>query len=413
MLKESIAALVIVAALAGCGGGGSRGNRDVGTLPLSPPIYTRAEAEQRAKWTVLVYLDADNDLETAGIHNFNQMEIVGSTQDVHVIVQMDRMRAVDPDNDKWTDTRRYLITRDNDALKMHSIRLDSPPLNELDMADPATLRSFVQWGMNEFPADHYLLVIWDHGTGWQMRSTSVTSRYKFVAADDTSSTVLNVTSIPSALAGMHMDVIAFDACYMQQLEVAYEMRNCADYLVGSTAIEPSPGYNYDRLLCHIDANTQPEQLCQVVVEQYAAEYPNPTPNITHSAIDLRKIGSVAEAMNSFAGMLQTSPMILRPSLASARSETLNYSTTGSSRYSLDLLDYVSRCADVMGPSANSTCANLQNAFNDAMIASIHNADMPNAQGLAIYIPPTSRYESIYGETSLAQDTDWDEWLRSQ
>ncbi len=62
------AALLATLMLTGCGGGGT-------TTSLDPPIYTRAEAQQHGAWTVLVYLDADNDLEAAGITNFNQMEL--------------------------------------------------------------------------------------------------------------------------------------------------------------------------------------------------------------------------------------------------------------------------------------------------------------------------------------------------
>ena len=64
------------------------------------------------------------------------MESFGSTKDVHVIVQFDRMTGDDPDNAHWTDTRRYLITHDTDPVVMHSVRLDTPPLRELDMANP-------------------------------------------------------------------------------------------------------------------------------------------------------------------------------------------------------------------------------------------------------------------------------------
>ena len=397
-------------ALAGCGGGGGGG--DVLTPP-SPVIHTRAEAEGGAQWTVLVYLDADNDLESAGIHNFNQMELIGSTRNVHVIVQMDRMSGTDPDNDSWTDARRYLIIQDSDPKRMHSIRLDDPPLGELDMGSPVTLRNFVAWGVSEFPADHYLLVIWDHGNGWQIRSTSLQPEYKYVAADDTSGTQINVTDLPAALAGLNVDVVAFDACYMQQLEVAYELRGSARYMVGSAAVEPSPGYNYARLLSHITDGIDPEQLCRMIVAQYATEYPEARSNITQSAIDLQRVGDVANAASSLALVLRSNAGKWSANLAAARSDSLNYSSSGSNPNSRDLLDYAYRCADVIGPTANAAYTDLANSLSAAVIASTHNADMPNAHGLAIYIPPPRNYDLRYGHLSLAQDTEWDDWLLAQ
>ncbi len=410
----SIAWLILSALLAGCGGGGggqTRSGADSWTN-LSAPIYTVEEARQRAGWTVLVYLDADNDLESAGIHNFNQMEVVGSTQDVHVIVQMDRRDGSDPNNEPWTDTRRYLITRDTDTSVMHSVRLDTPPLGERNMGSGATLRSFVIWGKTNFPADHYLLVIWDHGSGWEMRSMSVTPEYKYVAADDTSASEMNITDIPGALAGLKVDVIAFDACYMQQLEVAYELRNCASYMVASTATEPSPGYDYSRVLAHISDDTDPEQLSRIIVQQYAMEYSN-DPNITQSAVDLTQVGTLASAASDFAQILDAHADNWSPGLADARRHSLDFATTGARRYSLDLIDYTSRCAGVVSPDANDAYTQLQNAFSAAVIASAHSTDLPSAHGLAIYVPPPEQYDGTYALISLSGNTAWDEWLRNQ
>jgi hypothetical protein len=407
--------LGVASGLAGCGGGGGGGTRSGGDgwANLSPPIYSVEEAEQRAKWTVLVYLDADNDLESAGIHNFNQMEVVGSTQDVHVIVQMDRRSGTDPNNEDWTDTRRYLITRDSDPIVMHSVRLDDPPLGELNMASGTTLRNFVAWGKHEFPADHYLLIIWDHGSGWQMRTTELAPAYKYIAVDDTSGAEMNIPSIPIALTGLRMDVIAFDACYMQQLEVAYELRGCADYMVGSSAAEPSPGYNYSRLLSRISGDDDAEQLATVIVQQYAAEYPEPEENITQSAVDLGAIGNVATAASGFAGVLCSNASTWPAELAEARSESLDYASMGTRRYSLDLLDYAARCAAVIGPAANAAYTQVQASLSAAVVASVHNSDMPNAHGLAIYVPPPADYDNSYEQLSLAHNTLWDEWLQDQ
>lgn len=422
----TIAALV-AAAISGCGGGGGGSESGSGIfLPPSPAIHTVAQAQQRAEWTVLVYLDADNDLESAGVHNFNQMEVVGSTRDVHVIVQMDRMRGTQPDNDSWTDTRRYLITQDTNPSRMQSIRLDAsgvltrvPPLGdpsghlgELDMANPQNLRNFVQWGISEFPADHYALVIWDHGTGWQVRARNVQPEYKYIAADDTSSTQMNITQISGALLGLGIDVVAFDACYMQQLELAYELRGAAHYLVASAAVEPSPGYNYARILSQLASGTDAEQFARILVAQYVAEYPN-TRSITQSAIDLTRVQDLATAANTFGNVLAANAAKWSSNLAIARVGSLDYATTGSVRHSLDLLDYASKCASVIGAPATLAYTDLQDALSAAVIASAHSPDMLDAHGIAIYMPPPLDYDSRYDTLSLSRDTSWDEWITAQ
>ena len=413
---QYILGLAILAALCGCGGGGGgSAKRSDDTLYTAPSsrIYTLAEAQQPAEWTVLVYLNADNNLEPAAIANFNQMEMVGSTTNVHVIVQMDRKTGDDPNNDSWTDTRRYLITNDSDTRRMHSVRLDNPALNELDMGSPTTLYNFVSWGMRSFPAEHYLLVIWDHGTGWTIRSQSVMPQYKYVSIDSTSGTSINVTQLSTVLASLHPDVIAFDACYMQQLEVAYQLSYCADYLVGSSAAVPSAGYNYARILSNIANGCTPEQLSRMMVQQYALEYPNPMSNIVESAVDLSKVGALADAASQFGRRLQEHSNGLGNALAAARSASLDYSSTGVAQYNVDILDYASRCAGAVGSSTDANYASLVSAYNAAVIASYHNSDMPNAHGLAIYAPAPANYDSRYGQLQFAQNTLWDEWLKNQ
>lgn len=412
----SIATAAILAALTGCGGGGGGGavrSGDDPFTPASPRIHTKAEAQLRAQWTVLVYLDADNDLEEQAINNFNQMEMVGSTKSVHVIVQMDRKAGDQVDNDSWTDTRRYLVINDSDTHKMNSIRLDNPALGELDMANPATLRNFVTWGMAEFPADHYLLVIWDHGTGWQLKSVASAPLYKYVAMDNTSSTQMDVTQIPGALAGLKPDVLAFDACYMQELEVAYQLAGSAGYMVGSSAAEPSPGYNYARILSKIPDGASASQLCRIIVQQYAAEYPNPRADITQSAIDLSKVGSLGASADAFAHMLDDQSATWGSSLNTARMNALDYSSTGVARYNVDMLDYAEKCSQAIGSGATTAHTNLVSAFNAAVIASVHNSDMANSHGLAVYVPSAVEYDSRYQQLLFAQSTWWDDWLKKQ
>jgi clostripain len=146
--------------------------------------------DNTAEWTVMVYLDADNNLESAGIDDINEMEIVGSTTEVNIVVQVDRIPysvlasnnegyADDISNSNWTTTRRYYITQDFDPVQINS-QLKSD-LGELNMGDSQTLIDFTNWATINYPARKYLLVIWNHGGGF--RSLSLT---KDIAWDDTS-----------------------------------------------------------------------------------------------------------------------------------------------------------------------------------------------------------------------------------
>jgi hypothetical protein len=379
----------------------------------SPAITTREEGRRHAAWTILVYLDADNDLESSGIVNMNQMEMIGSTQDVHILVQIDRASGHDSSNGDWTDTRRYLVTRDSNTSWISSLRLDDPPVGELNMGDWRTLKDFVEWGMRESPADKYCLVIWDHGTGWQFRTAAV-PQHRYIASDETSYTAMNVTEIPQALAGSDIAVVAFDACLMQQIEVAYELRECAAYMVGSPSVEPSPGYNYYSWISRVTASVSASQLCGILCDEYVAAYPPPHRGITHSAVDLSKMAQLANAVDEFATLLIGSTSYWS-GLQAARNSALNYSTADGSpnRSYLDLVDYASSCASAIGAPAQPAYATLSSAVRAAVVAESHNPDMSEARGLGIYIPSPGVFNSTYSSLRFAGDTSWDEWLLAQ
>ena len=71
-------------------------------------------------WTVMVYMAADNNLEAAAIDDLNEMERIGSTSQVDIVVQIDRIPGYDNSNDDWTSTRCYHVTQDADTQVVRS-----------------------------------------------------------------------------------------------------------------------------------------------------------------------------------------------------------------------------------------------------------------------------------------------------
>ena len=96
-----------------------------------------------ADWTVLVYLDGDNNLEEAGVADLNEMEIVGSSADVNILVQFDRIGGYDTSNGNWTDTRRGLVVQDSSTSTIGSTLTS---IGEQNMGDPDVLTGFLEWG---------------------------------------------------------------------------------------------------------------------------------------------------------------------------------------------------------------------------------------------------------------------------
>jgi len=103
-----------------------------------------------ARWTWLVYMAGDNNLEGAGRDDLKEMQQVGSTADVNVLVQFDT------EEDKTT---RYRVERK--ALKTLQT------MKGVNCGDPEVLADFIRWGIANYPADHILVDVWNHGGGWE------------------------------------------------------------------------------------------------------------------------------------------------------------------------------------------------------------------------------------------------------
>ena len=127
--------------------------------------FTPPAGSKSGSWTVMLYQDADDQvLEQDVFTDFNEAERVGSTDAVHIVAQLDRFRGAYTGDGNWTCTRRYYVTQDNDLNAIHSQLVAD--LGEANMSDPATLVDFAAWAVQTFPADHYVLILSDHGMGW-------------------------------------------------------------------------------------------------------------------------------------------------------------------------------------------------------------------------------------------------------
>jgi len=366
-----------------------------------------------AEWTVMVYLDSDNNLESAGINDINEMEMVGSTTDVNIVVQADRIPCYDISNSDWTNTRRYFITQDSDPTQINS-QLKGE-LGELNMGDPQTLIDFTNWVTINYPAKKYLLVIWNHGGGF--RSPAYTA--KDIALDDTSGgdkitmpELEYAFSAISAQIGKNIDIVGMDACLMAMTEVAYQIKDHADILVASEENVPGDGWPYDTILAQLIANPtmSSTQLATAIVDKYIYSYPYN--DVTQSAIDLSYIDTLATQLSNFALAIMSDT--LTPSI--------NYMEAAySSQYygDPDFIDLYDFCSNVLIYSYNIQVKSIALSIQQTLISSVvinsnyNGWSVSGSKGLSIYFPWYYAYNSNkYNSTNFAQDTFWDEMLLS-
>ncbi|MFQ3588130.1 MAG: clostripain-related cysteine peptidase, partial [Fimbriimonadaceae bacterium] len=203
-------------------------------------IFTiQAFNAERRKWTVLVFMNAGNDLHPFATLNVNQMERVADNPDVRFVVQWKQTQQVWPAS-SFDGTRRILVRPDNTSAIVSEVIQDLG--TGVDMGRAETLRDFIQWGKTYFPADRYVLVVWNHGNGWRRSNRDLPSRA--VSYDDQFGSSIQIWEMAQALGDNRFDIIAWDASLMQMIEVAYEVKDHADFVAGSEESPPGEGYPY-------------------------------------------------------------------------------------------------------------------------------------------------------------------------
>ena len=129
----------------------------------APSVASAAPAAQ-AKWTVMVYMSGDNNLEDYIVKDLElELAAVGSTANVQITALADRGPGYDKSRGDWQTTKLYHVTQGMlaDAAQRRR-RLGRAQHGR--PADPQASSS--TWSKANYPADHYALYFWGHGWGW-------------------------------------------------------------------------------------------------------------------------------------------------------------------------------------------------------------------------------------------------------
>ena len=244
---------------------------------------------------------ADNTLESNALKDINEMEmgLPGDSDKVEIIVFIDTHSE---------GAKIYRIQHDDDINTIKSSRLacnslgittDSPSGNEVDTGDPNTLKEFLNCVAEQHPdLDNLnkMLIIWDHGWGWRGGNISQTTNWRIAAQDQNPKDYLTIPEISEAISTSNIptfDIIGFDACLMGMLEVVYQFKDIAKYLIASEQVTPAEGWAYNEWIPNAFSKNviYPLDIIKEVIDTYAAFYASiPTyanTELTIAGYDLR------------------------------------------------------------------------------------------------------------------------------
>jgi hypothetical protein len=369
-------------------------------------------------WLVMLYQDADDEiLEEDMVFDLNEAELVGSTDRVTIVSQLDRYGGGYMGDGDWTGTRRYLVTKDSDLYTVNSEMVGD--LGEVDMGDPQTLYDFVKWAITTYPAERYVLVLADHGAGWaggwSDDDPTPLSGLTMQGIDEVLGSVVADTGIGA------FELVGFDACLMGQFEVMSVIAPHARYAVGSEENEPALGWGYTGFLQALADNPDMTgfELGQAIVDSYIAsdmrviddearslltggDYPveDVVADLfrasTMSAVDLSKAQDLNAAMNELALALMDAD---QAQVAAARTYAQAFSslfTDVEQSAFIDLGSFLDLLLEsIADPAVTQAAQQVKTVLEQMVIAEVHGEERPGSTGLSFYFPISLEYSSTF------------------
>ena len=369
-----VAALAVVVPLAACS-------------PAPQPSVEPATAS--GSWTVLTYSIADTNLEPFMMTDLEELGDVGTQEGLNVVALVDRSAEYSDEPvlglDPWSGAK-YLEIDQNEATVLED-------MGDVNTGDPNVLADFIARAIYDYPADHYALIISDHGASWP----GVGADGSF--GDDT----LNLAELDASLAAglkaanlEKFDLLGFDACLMATYEVASTLQDRAERLVASQELEPGHGWDYRALDTIADDGTATvDELGSAIIDGFEAQAQDEgtDTDITLAMVDLTKMGAVDAALKAFTDVLVDRASAVGPVVGRTLASTLGFGQSPDPDQDTHMADLASLTSEIgvqllfAAPAAD----NVTRAINDAVVDRVSGQATKGATGLSIYFPPTVEY----------------------
>jgi cysteine peptidase C11 family protein len=314
-------------------------------------------ADSKAAWTVMVYLAGDNNLTTECMFALTEMKLADFGQQINVIAQFDP-------SDPYLPTHRYHIQRCgkkksfhhdiidracyvtdkgevkfaresecaeklatlraqmgdyrtpawNDANLTGSAEEEAVITDDTDSGSPITLYNFISFCIENYEAEHYLVVLSGHAGGTER---------DYLMRDESSSGSLTFNELKKVFQRVRddlqrpIDIIGMDNCLMSMAEISYELRGLAQIVVGCESFSPASGWPYREVLerlakdfvtpCLQPGESAVEAAARAIVKEYVNYYANywmAGLSVTQSALNISKVEKLHELIETLAQLME-------------------------------------------------------------------------------------------------------------
>ena len=346
------------------------------------PGITMAESESMPSLTLMIYM-CGSDLESKYSCAGNDIEeIVNSdvdTDNVNVLLMTGG-------SERWStgqnaENVEISHLRGGRIIKSQKILEVEKSVPSKSMGDSETLKLFLEYAADNYPAQKYALILWDHGGG-PMEGVCFDENYD--------PDRLSIEEIADALeagifAEQGLEWIGFDACLMGAVEVALQMAPYAHYMIGSEETEPAEGWNYS-FLDDIALDTDGAATGKRIIDTYfSIEEEGP---LTLSCIDLTRLEPLRQQIDAvFSAFSEKVDAKTYSEIARQRKSIRGYGLdVGRSMRDYDLID-IGHLAESISSDEKEDKGNvrkLKEAINDAVV--YHLSNLNDSHGMTVYFP---------------------------
>ncbi len=413
-------------------------------IPAPASGVTRPALAQN---TILIYINADNNLDGFAVSDLHEIEKGFSTNFAsnslsnNVLVYVDRANGASP-------SYAYMLEVGYDA---DPNKIDSRVVRvfgEKDSSAASSLEQVLGYSLENYPAENYGLILWSHGTGWLSSGYAETSTRSYKGGYDKRShyykaghykrsqdkagyttktfgldydsgfsemPLLDLARAISNALGHNrvdkLDYIIFDACYMGDVEVAFQLRNYSDYILSSQTEIMVEGLPYDKVIPHlleVEKNNRDgaqesgvETKLKAVIDDFEAFYSNQSIPFKRTAqMSLLKSSHLENLSASFKNFLEENRSIVTNDFALSYVENPTL-VDGYLDVKYDLKDFVQEMSGNPTINAISNASNVSvNKFIDSFdgVVIYHkksdkilaSKSTENLFGLNVYIPESSK-----------------------
>ena len=361
---------------------------------------TGAAPPARAKWTVMVYISGDNNLEDYVVKDIElELAPTGSSTNVQVVAIADRGPGYDTSYGDWQTTKLFHVTQGMTAASENAVA----DWGERNMGDKQTLIDFVTWTKANYPADHYALYFWGHGWNWHPG---------YVMLDDTSADTLDYHETKSAIPSLgFMDVVGYDGCNMASIEIFNLWHGHATAVTSSQEYVGWDGIEYDLVLAQLAATPN------MTADQVAiATSQSATNDKTWSAVAVDgRLNTLLTAVDQWSAALNSGLAANRSKYNRAFGATRSFWQAPMDKDLYDMAYEIKRNVSDVNIKAKSQA--VMDAFSAVILHERHVNAYADVHGITIYhISKATEKDSNYNYYRTTIDFAllyaWDEFLNA-